>query len=1145
MLHAWVEARQNLKKVVVGDTVLLGSLKNLGVLSPKASVVKLASCTAVHAALRGHRSLAPVAEVVRQLGLQRPSLSAVNPAVTPVLLAHGEAFEARLPPGARRGGRGIGGPPTRAADAANQAATATTPASAPSPPPPAPASTPAAAAAARPFTPAAADANTDATVAPATSTPTTTATTAPTAPASVPTVATTPADAAAADAGPSNASPSPAAAARRPAAATQSRAAGSGAGTAATPRHPYYYPVNLPFTSTLPNIAWAEAPGRIGLLAMLKSSNRGMPAAMPLMEELDDFEAWCTAHFNFLEGGKGGVSTATYRGINNTVSKVLGFTFSCLAIPMAYISLRVFSNQDILVKFIDFVVKRWGCNHALVEITRLVKVVAYLKHKDAGGQPPSPDSAAKVGHCGRLVGWLHNIQRQLRRDYPTAPPQAPQPAAGEGGGGGGGGAGEDEGDADDNGLPSMSEVLSFVMTLRRRADRVLARDLGALGSGPVSYEAAVLQMHALLTEFLSGAGLRPARLPGQQPEYLMDAREPSLADRPPPSGPASSSKWPQPSLPDPASISSSSGRRLVVEITHHKTERFSRNQPPLRLVLPAELSSSVRQYVQYARPVLMHRAARPLTLTLVRNLTERDARNYLVINQVATKLQEEGAAVSQRMLHAWVEARQNLKKVVVGDTVLLGSLKNLGVLSPKASVVKLASCTAVHAALRGHRSLAPVAEVVRQLGLQRPSLSAVNPAVTPVLLAHGEAFEARLPPAAAARPFTPAAADANTDATVAPATSTPTTTATTAPTAPASVPTVATTPADAAAADAGPSNASPSPAAAARRPAAATQSRAAGSGAGTAATPRHPYYYPVNLPFTSTLPNIAWAEAPGRIGLLAMLKSSNRGMPAAMPLMEELDDFEAWCTAHFNFLEGGKGGVSTATYRGINNTVSKVLGFTFSCLAIPMAYISLRVFSNQDILVKFIDFVVKRWGCNHALVEITRLVKVVAYLKHKDAGGQPPSPDSAAKVGHCGRLVGWLHNIQRQLRRDYPTAPPQAPQPAAGEGGGGGGGGAGEDEGDADDNGLPSMSEVLSFVMTLRRRADRVLARDLGALGSGPVSYEAAVLQMHALLTEFLSGVYMPPMRMSSLCTLMVPGQDTCQEQDCGRQGCRGNNLNT
>ncbi|GLC47482.1 hypothetical protein PLESTM_002080200 [Pleodorina starrii] len=291
-------------------------------------------------------------------------------------------------------------------------------------------------------------------------------------------------------------------------------------------------------------------------------------------------------------------------------------------------------------------VKRWGCNHALVEITRLVKVVTYLKHKDAGGQPPSPDSAAKVGHCGRLVGWLHNIQRQLRRDYPTAPPQAPQPAAGEGGSGsgGGGGAGEDEGDADDNGLPSMSEVLSFVVTLRCRADRVLARDLGALGSGPVSYEAAVLQMHALLTEFLSGVYMPPMRMsslctlmvPGQDTcqeqdcgrqgcrgNNLMDAREPSLADRPPPSGPASSSKQPQPSSTDPASISSGSGRRLVVEITHHKTERFSRNQPPLRLVLPAELSSSVRQYVQYARPVLMRRAARE----------DHDAPPYLLISR--------------------------------------------------------------------------------------------------------------------------------------------------------------------------------------------------------------------------------------------------------------------------------------------------------------------------------------------------------------------------------------------------------------------------------------------------------------------------------------------------------------------------------
>ncbi len=49
---------------------------------------------------------------------------------------------------------------------------------------------------------------------------------------------------------------------------------------------------------------------------------------------------------------------------------------------------------------------------------------------------------------------------------------------------------------------------------------------------------------------------------------------------------------------------------LVLELSHHKTERYHRQHPPLRLLLPREVATSVRTFMQHAQPVLLLRATR-------------------------------------------------------------------------------------------------------------------------------------------------------------------------------------------------------------------------------------------------------------------------------------------------------------------------------------------------------------------------------------------------------------------------------------------------------------------------------------------------------------------------------------------------------
>ena len=164
-------------------------------------------------------------------------------------------------------------------------------------------------------------------------------------------------------------------------------------------------------------------------------------------------------------------------------------------------------------------------------------------------------------------------------------------------------------------------------------------------------------------------------------------------------------------------------------------------------------------------------------------------------------------------------------------------------------------------------------------------------------------------------------------------------------------------------------------------------------------------------------------------------------------------------------------------------------------------------------------------------------------------------------------MLEWVNRMQHQLRACYPRAPPPAPiQPSAtptactaedgffiisdddGDGDRGGGGGddlqaeetfSGHPEAPAP---LPTQSQLLAFVMSLRQKARTALT----AVKQTPwksVSLDTACLLMHTVLTMLLSGLFIPPVRMSSLCTLMVPGKRKCKQPGCTREGCRGNNL--
>ena len=152
-------------------------------------------------------------------------------------------------------------------------------------------------------------------------------------------------------------------------------------------------------------------------------------------------------------------------------------------------------------------------------------------------------------------------------------------------------------------------------------------------------------------------------------------------------------------------------------------------------------------------------------------------------------------------------------------------------------------------------------------------------------------------------------------------------------------------------------------------------------------------------------------------------------------------------------------------------------------------------------------------------------------------------------MAFCKDLWNWLHRIQRQLRRDYPPHPVREGQPklpavtttSSGQ----------PDAGDPDappQQQLPSKPALLAFVGALRAKADAAVRADEEA--HGHVTRQTAILSLHALLTEYMSGLFTPPLRLSCIRTLVPVGftgeacdGGSCRDVDCRRRGCPGNAL--
>lgn len=365
-LHERLKRRPRLKTLRVTDPMLLGRLKALSVIGPNTSAVKLTSCAAMHAALRCYPSLAAVAAIVRGLRFTAPTHMATSAFVGPRQLRKAAAIEARLPVTARRRVPiQLSAPeaiqdavqrPSRAstvATAAAPATTAATPTAKPTTSDPSLNRTPASPTATAAGLNAVGMVDLHATGVAGDGTARASQPASRGAPRSAPVrsaEATTAATAATAS--------QP----RQPAQSRHSRLPTAAAQPVTPPPGPavgsssqlgvqrpmaadrcWVYPKDGILPDRLPNIVYSEdtiKARRIGIFEVLKRHC----ASIPLMAELGPLKVWCLQPFNFNEDSGGPLNESTYRGLENTVSKLVGFAYMLMGAPLPYLSLRLFSN---------------------------------------------------------------------------------------------------------------------------------------------------------------------------------------------------------------------------------------------------------------------------------------------------------------------------------------------------------------------------------------------------------------------------------------------------------------------------------------------------------------------------------------------------------------------------------------------------------------------------------------------------------------------------------------------------------------------------------------------------------------------------------------------------------------------------------
>lgn len=226
-------------------------------------------------------------------------------------------------------------------------------------------------------------------------------------------------------------------------------------------------------------------------------------------------------------------------------------------------------------------------------------------------------------------------------------------------------------------------------------------------------------------------------------------------------------------------------------------------------------------------------------------------------------------------------------------------------------------------------------------------------------------------------------------------------------------------------------------------------------------------------------------------------------------------------------LERGTGPCKSSTMDDHIKAISKYLGYLHKWEGVPVQYMSLKLFSNQQLLTTYLTYLWSRSTSTTSLKnQIYKCVRVVEFLVAKDAGGMP------TRQRHLQQVCRHLHSLAKAFQKAYPHGKP-------GRAGAGASGGGGAEPPPM----LPSKDEVFTWQQCLKKKALlALLARDAKFDGEG------ALVMQDWLLSEWLCN-NIPAIRLSCIRSLQVPPMYNneigycCQHADCEDPNCLGNRL--
>ena len=126
------------------------------------------------------------------------------------------------------------------------------------------------------------------------------------------------------------------------------------------------------------------------------------PPSMPISRELPQYEKYCTQVIN-LRRRMRHVKKGSFPDHKHTISMYLGWAQQYGGVPDARLSLRLFGNQGLWLRFISHMVGRSKCPQAKTNvICQSIRVAKYLQEADTEVE----QDGRKVRHGGGGAAWV-------------------------------------------------------------------------------------------------------------------------------------------------------------------------------------------------------------------------------------------------------------------------------------------------------------------------------------------------------------------------------------------------------------------------------------------------------------------------------------------------------------------------------------------------------------------------------------------------------------------------------------------------------------------------------------------------------------------------------------------------------------------